>query len=611
MATHFRWYGSNTTVTVPFNAVYTYPSQANKSVKSTPRLPPKNGGTFTPGQEIRIEIPAMGYINGSHTTLSFDVNLKYKPVSGDASIIRFQNNIQSIFDRVSIMYGSTPIEDIPRYNQIVRSMTEWTTTGDFDQGSINDGIGHGALGHSGYVANGTAWEFDDRRTLTRPQKVNSRQAYIQGMSFQKASTNDRQTDLSGDGFGLVPATDIDLTDSADGVVTIRDIVVTRRYVIQLNLGLMLQGKLIPAKYMASQLAITMRLAQPQECIYWQQGYQLTATATNSGTQMSAVSTKFQTLPTLYPTFDVTNINLIPEILEFDSSYDATFLKGLQQGVPILFSSFNTFQFSGNTGATVTLAIPERNRSVKSVFTLQRRLTAQLTTDSGATFYTTGYPTDFTAETENGVKDYSSTLQDYQYRIGGRYFPASPVQCSSAGATLSNGGAEAYLELAKALGTVGDFRLSTPCNVLTWATPLGVCHNYEGLKKRLLPEYDGTYDVICQLRGGLQVLVQVESPGTKADAVNYSDDPNESTNDANAAYVGRSGCGVNSCCFAMAINLETSNGMEISGLNAEEQSDISIIMRWSAPQDPLMEYLVFTYYDAMLVLFENNVVQLIK
>lgn len=27
MATHFRWYGSNTTVTVPFNAVYTYPSQ--------------------------------------------------------------------------------------------------------------------------------------------------------------------------------------------------------------------------------------------------------------------------------------------------------------------------------------------------------------------------------------------------------------------------------------------------------------------------------------------------------------------------------------------------------------------------------------------------------
>jgi ribosomal protein S30 len=32
--------------------------QANKAVKMTPRIPPKNGGTFTPGQVIRLEFPA-------------------------------------------------------------------------------------------------------------------------------------------------------------------------------------------------------------------------------------------------------------------------------------------------------------------------------------------------------------------------------------------------------------------------------------------------------------------------------------------------------------------------------------------------------------------------
>lgn len=539
----------------------------------------------------------MGYINGSHTTLSFDVNLMYEPISGDSSIIRFQNNIQSIFDRVSIMYGSTPIEDIPRYNQIVRSMTEWTTTGDFDQGSINDGIGHGTMGISGYVANANTFEFDDRRPLTIQQKVNTRQAYIQGISLQKAHPDDRQKALAGDGFGIVPYTPFNnlpgniggITSALNGMIT-----VTRRYVIQLNLGFMLQGKLVPAKYMASQLAITMRLAQNSDCIYWQKGYKV---------ENNIFSSNYQTDLQKQPHFSVENINLIPEILEFDSSYDATFLKGLQQGVPLLFSSFNTFQFSGNPGATITLAIPERNRSVKSVFTLQRRLQSSFDYDSGATFYTTGRNgIIMTDVNDNSRLDKSSTLQDYQYRIGGRYFPASPVQCATAGADYTNGGAEAYLELAKALGTVGDFRLSTPCNVLSWATPIGVVHDYTSDKVVLLPEYDGTYNVICYLQGGVQLLAAVESPGNKLDDTDYI---------TGSGYAGRSGCGINSCCFAMAINLETSNGMEISGLNAEEQSDISIIMRWSQPQDPLMEYLVFTYYDAMLVLFENNVVQLIK
>ena len=69
----------------------------------------------------------------------------------------------------------------------------------------------------------------------------------------------------------------------------------------------------------------------------------------------------------------------------------------------------------------------------------------------------------------------------------------------------------------------------------------------------------------------------------------------------------------SSCFAMAVSLETSSGIEISGLNAEEQSDISLQATWSANAWSLGGYNleVYTFYDAMLVLRENNVLELIQ
>jgi len=70
------------------------------------------------------------------------------------------------------------------------------------------------------------------------------------------------------------------------------------------------------------------------------------------------------------------------------------------------------------------------------------------------------------------------------------------------------------------------------------------------------------------------------------------------------------------CFAMAVDLETSNGVEISGLNAEEQSDIALIANWTSAQvtgnaavPSSLE--VYSYYDAMIVLRENNVLELIQ
>ncbi len=308
MASHFSWYPSADNVVVPWNARYSFPSQANKAVKMTPRIPPKNGNYFTPGQVIRVEFPAQGYVNPGKTTLEFDVSLNVPQLVGtvdDAAkvmTVRFQNNIQSIFNRVRLLYGATPIEDIINYGVIVRNLTEWTAGNPhmtMDQMTISDGIG------------GVVVDADTTGTFGIN---NIRQKYIQGAHYAFPGTTAAFT--AGNGNGYVPQTGIQVSGhtTPPNAAT-----VTRRYQISFLLGLFTQDKLIPVKFMASQLAIEISLEQPQACI---------------------LSTVGASYTTYIPSYGVGNVNLIPEILEFDASYDAMFIRGLQEGgVPIKFSSW--------------------------------------------------------------------------------------------------------------------------------------------------------------------------------------------------------------------------------------------------------------------------------
>jgi hypothetical protein len=277
MASHFKWYPGSEEVVVPWNARYSFPSQANKAVKITPRIPPKNGGTFLPGNVIRVEFPAQGYVNPANTCLEFDVSLTGYGTS-TSEIVRFQNNIQSIFSRVRLLYGATPLEDIINYNVIVRALTEWTSTDQnstLDQTSISEGIGGFLPGYPSVVSSQAYGN----------SLLNVRQAYIHG--------SDQTSTTGATGAGAVPQSNTSVfPGSPTGAVT-----VTRRYQIQFALGLFTQDKLIPTKFMASQLAIEMTLAPEASCIF----------VANAGSGAT-------------PTYAVGNVNLIPEILEFDSSY---------------------------------------------------------------------------------------------------------------------------------------------------------------------------------------------------------------------------------------------------------------------------------------------------
>lgn len=545
MSAHFKWYPASEEVVVPWNARYSFPSQSNKAVKITPRIPPKSGSSFSPGQVIRLEFPAQGYVNPLNTTLEFDVTL-YGFASATDQIVRFQNNIQSIFSRVRLLYGATPLEDMINYNVIVRSLTEWTATNQhmtMDQTSIAEGIGGVTVAA-------------DSTVIPYFGVANTRNKYIQGHS--KVTVGAAANFVGGTSFGAMPQS----LEIPAGVTGNGSPGVTRRYQVNLALGLFTQDKLIPTKFMASQLAVELTLEQPNACIF--ANPQATTAITGS------------------PTYGVGNVNLIPEILEFDASYDSMFLAGLRDGgVPLKFSSWHTFIFSSGNAANINLLVQERSRSVKALFAVQRRAQPTIFTDSHATLFDTS-------------ADGASTLQSYQFRIGGRYFPAAPVQCSvNVGSSISNGGAEAYLELQKALNVVGDYRLSTSCNASKWAL-----QNAGGL----LQEYDYMTSLRIVGAGGVPLVTTVESKFN--------------------AFSGTLG----SQCFAMAVDLETSNGVEISGLNAEEQSDIALIANWKQGQQTgVTQSLngntitgnvptsleVYSYYDAMIVLRENNVLELIQ
>lgn len=435
------------------------------------------------------------------------------------------------------------------YNTIVRCLTEWTANSPhmtMDQSTINEGIGGVVMDYPANYTVPTVATYSSSAGAIAP--FNVRQKFIHGVgSINTAVPLINSTGIAGK---QEPA------NAPPGYTDISGYKpITQRYQIQFALGLFSQGKYLPVKFMASQLAIEITLEQSQFCLF--------TDASTTGTAVTAST----------PTYGVGNVTLLPEILEFDPSYDAIFLKGLQEGgVPIKFSTWNTYIFSTAGQSNVNLNISERQRSVKALFVVQKKSQPTLSADNGATFFDTN---------SSGT----SSLQQYQFRIGSRYFPGQPVQCcSQVGSAINNGGTEAWLELCKALKIVGDYRLSTPANITRWAI--------QASASGTLLEKDFNQTILYQTATTGCPVYLAQTLGFPATVSNGSS--------------GTTG----SSCFAMAINLETSNGVDISGLNAEEQSDISFMCSWKNVQITA-NLEVYSFVDSMLVLRENNMIELIK
>lgn len=186
------------------------------------------------------------------------------------------------------------------------------------------------------------------------------------------------------------------------------------------------------------------------------------------------------------------------------------------------------------------------------------------------FVQSSSPTALNITTVGKLSTYFGHLTEYQYRIGGKYWPNTPVQC---GYATSNGAAAAYIELAKAFNFIGDSTMMTGINPARWCQP-----TYTG----------GSMEVINNCMDW---------------RANTSDGNTTTTRDA-TDFFGPS-------AFIIAASLETSAGGEISGLNGEEQNDIQLNIKYSTAQDPAANFHTFVQCDNLLVLRENNLVELIK
>lgn len=525
MASHYKLYDGLNEV-VPFGARYTYPTQANRSWKQNIKIPTTNGQRFYPGgSNPQILLPAQGYLNTRNTFLSCDIKIVLPAGADVFENVRFQNGIQSIWNRLQLRYGSLSLEDLREAGVLTRMMTEATgsnVNGVMDQSSIAEGIG-GMSTMAVHNFGGTSTDADN------PDLEAATTDFKTGMHLLNVRVNCIQTA----NFTVGSNASCEGIESKSGGETAAR---SRRYQFQLPFGMFQQNKLIPLKWMASQLTIEASLNGIASCMVGEAAPELPA-----GT-----------------TYILENVCLNAELLEFDGSYDAAFLEGLRgDGVPIKFASWDTFMYTPAPGKSQTLQIPERNRSLKAAFCVQiPPASSAHEVDSHA----------FVMSSAAGANGPSGHVVDYQWRIGGKYYPAQPVTCGDG--TYVNGGAEAYRELEKALNIVGDYRLSTSVHAARWCRAAGP--------------------------GGAGISQIRDWPTTTA---------------SGEALI--RGTELGPSYFVIALDMETSSGAEVSGLNGEEQNDISLRINYSDNQDSNFQYLVFVYYDALLVLRENNLVELIK
>lgn len=584
MSSTFK-YHSQVNEVVPWQATYTFPTQATKVNKQTVKLVPKNGSTFTAGQIIRIEFPADNYLNALNSVLQFDLTMKTTPIFVSASVtsqataststyikltnaemgsaqsgtypaasdsnlgcpigitqggvtywsviqqhkltattqewwispplpivpaagttnyyvsvypaVAFQRGgAQNVIKRLRVLYGSLVLEDIYEYKTLVRILFEAGVSEDYSSthGQIVDGM------YSSHV----------RGIWQRGQTANA-----VSTGLEQTTSNPNYYVVPGPQTGVlqlvppVPSNAAPFTSTWGTTDKSTYYAGTTTYCLNLLSGLLTQKKLLPLKWMAAQFALEITLASEQD----------------SMTAFSATtSTNYQ----------LTNVNFIAEMLEFDSAYDTAFYDGLKMGgVPIKFSSFHYHSFN-LSGQTNVVQIHERARSTKFGLAVARDTTApSIVNDTDRFFHDLGAT--FNSSNNGSITNPGKAqVVSYQWRIGGRYYPAQPVRCVY-------GGAEAFIELQKVLDNLGDYTRGSQITTASWT-------------------------------------------------------------------VGNAGVGA---AFIMAAPFENIDIFPdtISGINAEEQSDIALTI---VTEDTILNKKldVFMGYDSLMIVKDGNVVDLV-
>lgn len=496
MASTFKFH-SQVGEVVPFNAQYTFPNQATKISKQIVKLPAKNGSDFKEGSTIRIEFPADDYLNVTNSYLTFDAVF----TAPSATRCQWQRGgAQNAIKRLRILYGSLVLEDIQEYKTLVRIFSEAAIPQDYREssGGILDGMSantnteEGATAYygAGYSGRGDLKGIaqsgtDNTITIAAPGSLGGDDTYdnatitlehrykagVAPYALVRTELETR-TVVKSDGFVLTvdtpwtiapatipgtwpapnPNTETWYTISFNTNPITPEAVVAgdislggpaysgdnrrRTYCLNLMSGLLTQKKLIPLKWMAAQLAIEITVAPMGEAALYD---------STTGANLMLYNPQF-----------------VAELLSFDSTYDVAFYAGLQSsGVALKFSSWHFHSFNV-AGTSNTVQIHERSRSIKSAFAVIRDSEARIgQKDTDKFFHATGQTYEVGGAITATSRD-AAPITEFQWRVGGRYYPAQPVRCTY-------GAAEAYVELMKAVGRFADYTTANAINIYNWST----------------------------------------------------------------------------------------------------------------------------------------------
>ena len=522
MASNFAFHPTVSEV-VPYSAQYSFPNQSTRQSKRTVKLTPKNNAArYRSGTTIRFEFPASGYMNPNNTYLAFNARAiitgnSFSPGTGTnnpSGGFEFQNNIQSIFRRVRVLYGSLVLEDIQDYNLIQRIFTELVMPAGSTTSTtlMSQGIGP------------SQWENNN---TTPSNNIIAGKGYGR-LGITRSNYHTQQPTESG-------AT---LPTSVGEVV--------RRYAVPINTGLFQQKNLIPLKYMASQLQLEIELAEGVDCMTW---------VRSGGTSPVIPSTA---------EVEVALPEIVTELLEFDSEFDAAIYDLLGNGLPIHFTSWHTTTQTIPGTGFAQLNIQESSRSVKYALAVLLDDTARSLVYDSHRFYA-GLNTKniaggaiVTADVPWQLTDTRALLENYQWRLGGTYYPSQPIPVYGAtsngtlpslvsDANYADPPVEAYQEVAKVFGNM---------------------FGEDGV-------YFGT--------------LENSFLGPRLASTSNQDS-------------------VDARSFVMVGNFMSDRGDIINGINAEEQNDLQLLMRFNitqgvSPQSKTVKIIVA--FDNLIILGESN------
>ena len=601
---------------VPWQAQYTFPSQATKSQKQTVKLVPKNGSSFdSQNRRIRIEFPSDGYLNFQNSVLKFDLTkiengAPYSTMRSSLAIITTEgeraylfvpntaSNRSNIFFTKGIDNGSSAL--IRPGFQI--RLSNSSRSGEDIELRVKDAADPTtvitavtAISFPFVDSNGTAdtqtkdaWkielEYDDLFELRPKMVTDSTDSTKKSISLYSnkfatdsdgvpryqavviAEPNIKLPDQGGHAlirrlrilYGGMVLEDIqeystlskimyDTTVSeeykagagsllegtfhpshrtsgvlADAYAEFADLATkapqaynssSRQIILNCMSGILNSKKLFPLKWMAAQFAIEIELNEADRAL-------------------------ISSARLINPNYQLSNVCYIAEIMDFDSSFDYAFLTGLKSsGVPVKFSSWHWY--AHNLQSLTQAQIHERARSIKSAFSVVKDTVVDKGVDFDV-FYHDANSSYSSAGITQAAQE--ASISEFQYRVGGKYHPAQPVDCT-------NGASEAYLELAKTINSLGDFTFST------------------GIRASDFSQH------YCP-------------PGRAASK------------------------------FIMAMEFQNTDVFPdtISGINGEEQSDINLTVKTSSSLASGVgtnkQLWTFVNYDALLIVRDGNIVELI-